>query len=135
MGAKVTITWDGLEQMIGDLSAMEEKAPQNIEAQTKKLADATETAWRQATPKGKTGRLQEGDKAQPGGMSFTLNNATTYYPFVDDDHKTPAEWHTKKGLRIAKRRTLVKGKQMTEKAVQFVEENIEDYLSKFLDNV
>jgi hypothetical protein len=134
MGAKVTITWDGLEQVIGDLSAMEEKAPQNIEAQTKKLADATETVWQQNTPR-RTGKLQDADRAETAGMSFTLNNATRYFDWVNDGHETPKGWRTKRGYRLAKRRSHVAGKEMTEKATDFVEQNIEGYLSKFMDNL
>jgi hypothetical protein len=134
MGARVTIQWDGLEQVISNLSSIEEKAPQNLQAQTKKLADATETAWKQAMPR-RTGRLQDADRAVPAELSFTLENSVDIYKFVDEGHNTPRGWRTKHGYRPAKRRSYVKGKQMTEKAVKFVEENITDYLSKFLDNL
>jgi hypothetical protein len=135
MGAKVTITWDGLEQMIGDLSAMEEKAPQNIEAQTKKLAEDTKQVLVQNTPKGKTGRLREGDETVPAGMSFTIQNSVFYFDFVSDGHKTARGWRTKRGYRKAKRQSYVEGKHITEKATDFVAQNIEGYLSKFMDNL
>jgi hypothetical protein len=134
MGARVIIEWDGLEQVISNLADLGEKAPQNLEHQMAELASATEDAWKESTPR-RTGRLQEADIVETGGMSFTLNNATRYYDWVDRGHMTPAGWRTRHGYRPAKRRSHVEGQEMTDKAVQFIEENIEDYLSKFLDNI
>lgn len=133
MGARVIIEWEGLEETISYLSALEDKIPHNLETQTKELATDTERVWKQATPR-KSGRLQEGDNVEPDGMSFTLNNSTKYYPFVSDGHNTPRGWRTKHGYRAAKRRSYVQGKHMTEKATEFIEQNIQEYLSKFLDN-
>jgi hypothetical protein len=134
MSAKVIIEWAGLQQMISNLAAIEEKAPQNIGKQVATLAKDTEQFWRQATPR-RTGQLQGADKAEPSGLSFTLNNATRYYDWVSEGHRTPSGWRTKRGYRPAKRRSYVKGQEMTSKTVQFVEQNIEKYLSKFLDDV
>lgn len=135
MGARVVIQWEGLEQTISRLTQIEEKGQQNLQTLTKDLGDDTETAWKQATPKGKTKQLSEGDKATPAELSFTLNNSVHYYKFVDEGHKTPLKWRTKHGFRYAKKQSYVKGREMTKAAVQFITDNITKYLSKFLDNV
>jgi hypothetical protein len=83
-----------------------------------------------------TGRLVSEERAETvSGLSFTLNNTTKYYEWVDKGHMTPRGWRTRRGYRLAKRRSRVPGQHMTEKAVQFIEQNINSYLSKFLDNV
>ncbi len=135
MGARVVIEWQGIETVISNLSRIEEIAPQNLEKQMAALAKDTEQEWKRVTPRGKTGRLQGADVAEPDGLSFTLKNATKYYPFVDEGHWTPRGWRTKHGYRPAKRRSRVAGREMTSKTVQFILQNINDYLSKFLDNV
>lgn len=134
MGAKVIIEWQGLDQAISRLTEIQEKAPESLATQVKELAKATEQTWKEATPH-RTGTLQGADKAEVDGLMFTLNNNVHYYPFVNDPHRTPAGWRTKRGYRLAKRRSEVPGKYMTEKAVEFIEQNAEEYLSKFLDNV
>lgn len=134
MGARVVIEWSGLQQAIARLEAIEEKAPQNLETQMKALAGDTEKVWKQNTPRRK-GRLQEGDKVEPDGLSFTLRNSVYYYRWVNDGHQTARGWRTKHGYRLAKRRSYVKGREMTSKTLQFVQQNIKSYLSKFLDNV
>jgi hypothetical protein len=133
MGIKVTITWDGLDTVISNLSDIEETAPKNLERQVESLASATEDNWKENTPKGKTGKLQGGDVAEPDGLSFTLRNAVKYYKFVDEGHQTPKGWHTKHGYRLAKRRSHVAGREITSKTVEFIEQNLEKYLSKFLE--
>ena len=135
MGIKVVIQWQGLEQAISTLLRIEEMAPRQIERQVAALAKDTEKYWRQVTPRGKTGRLQGGDVAEPDGLSFTLRNTTRYYPFVDTGHMTARGWRTSRGYRFAKRRSHVQGREMTSKTVRFIVENINNYLSKFLDNV
>jgi len=132
--SKVIISFDGLDKVIGNIEMIGDKAPSNIEKQVGLLARDTEKAWQQATPT-RTGQLRSADKAQAQGMSFTLQNAVHYYPFVDEGHNTPAGFRTRRGYRPAKRRSHVQGKQMTDAAIQFVEQNILNYLSKFLDNV
>lgn len=134
MGARVIIQWQGLDAALSRLSEIEKKAPQNIERQVSALAKATEQEWKQNTPR-RSGRLQEGDNAEPDGLSFTLNNATRYYDWVDTGHMTPKGWRTKRGYRLAKRRSRVAGREMTSKTIQFITQNINSYLSKFLDNV
>lgn len=134
MGARVIITFQGVEQVLGNLTQIEEKAGQNLQKQTNELAKATEQAWKEATPR-RTGRLQDADKAETAALSFTLRNATFYYPFVDEGHMTPRGWRTKHGYRLAKRRSRVKGREMTQKAVEFIRQNIREYLSKFLEGV
>lgn len=134
MGARVVIEWQGLETVISNLSRIEEIAPQNLERQVSALAKDTEQEWKQVTPR-RTGRLQNADVAEPDGLSFTLKNNVYYYKFVDEGHNTPRGWRTKHGYRPAKRRSHVAGREMTSKTAQFVAQNINDYLSKFLDNV
>ena len=131
---RIIITWDGLEQVIGNLTSIEQKGQENIKSITRQLAKDTETMWKQATPQ-RTGRLQGGSSAPSEGMSFELLNSVHYYPFVDEGHMTPAGWRTKRGYRPAKRRSHVEGKHMTDKAVEFIEQNLEPRLSKFLDGV
>ena len=129
---RVIVTFEGLDRVISNLSTIEEKAPKNLETQVQSLARDTEQAWKQATP-ARSGRLQGGDRAEPEALSFTLENSVSYYKFVDDGHQTPAGWHTKHGYRPAKRRSHVEGREMTQAAIEFVEQNIEEYLAKFLD--
>lgn len=132
--AKVMVNWQGIDEVIGNLSNIEERAMTNLEDLTKELADDTQTAWKEATPKGKTGRLQGEEEAVSEGLSFSLESPTEYYPFVDEGHWTPFGWRTKRGYHLAKRRSFVKGREMTQAAVGFVEANINRYLSRFLDN-
>lgn len=132
--ARVVITFEGLEQVISRLTEIEERAPASLQKQTEALADATQASWKQATPV-RTGRLQGADTVDVGDLSFTLVNATKYYRFLNEGHMTPMGWRTKRGYRPAKRRSRVAGRYMTEKAIQFVESNAFDYLSKFLDDI
>lgn len=134
MGARVTIVWDGMETVLDNLTKIEEKGGENLIKLTADLSKDTEHAWKEATPR-RTGRLQDDERAQPAGLSFTLENSTYYYKFVDEGHMTPKSWRTRHGYRPAKRRSHVEGRLMTEKAVEFIESNIEEYLSKFLDGV
>jgi hypothetical protein len=134
MGVRVVIEWSGLEQVISNLADIEEKAPQNLEHQMAELAHDTEEEWKQNTPR-RTGKLQDADVVEPDGLSFTMKNSVHYYPFVDEGHNTPRGWRTKHGYRPAKRRSHVEGREMTSKTIDFIEENLEDHLSKFLDNV
>jgi hypothetical protein len=134
MGAKVVITFQGLEETISRLDAIEEKAGQNLQTQTERLAKDSEQVWQQNTHR-RSGRMQSEERAVPARLSFTLNNTTRYYEWVDKGHMTPRGWRTRRGYRLAKRRRRVEGQHMTEKAVQFIEQNATQYLSKFLDNV
>jgi hypothetical protein len=134
MGTRAMITFDGLNTVLDRLTQIEEKAGENLQTQTEKLAADTERTWREATPR-RTGRLQEADQAKTARLSFTLNNATRYFDWVDTGHMTAKGWRTRHGYRFAKRRSHVEGRYMTEKAIQFIEQNIREYLSKFLDGV
>lgn len=134
MGATVIIEIEGLDKVLGRLSEIEDKGQKNLETQMGELARATEQAWKQATPQ-RTGKLRGGDTTEAQGLSFTLKNAVHYYKFVDEGHMTPAGWRTRRGYRRAKRRSHVPGQHITDKAVQFIEQNIERYLAKFLDGV
>ena len=133
MGVRVSIQIEGLDEVLKNLEDIQVRAPENLVKLTAELARDTEDAWKAATPR-RTGRLQEADVAKPDGLTFQLLNSTYYYKFVDAGHWTPRGWRTRHGFRPAKRRSHVEGRQMTEKAVQFVEENITEYLSRFLDN-
>ncbi len=134
MGARVTITWDGMEQVLSNLTKIEEKGQENLVKQTAELAKATEADWKDITPR-KSGRLQDADVSRPAGLSFTLENNVYYYKFLDEGHMTPRGWRTRHGYRPAKRRSHVEARLMTERAIGFIEDNIEEYLSRFLDGV
>ena len=132
MGAKVVIEWQGIDTVISNLSDIQEKAPKNLERQMASLASATEDNWQEDTPE-RTGKLRGADIAKPDGLSFTLNNAVKYYKFVDEGHMTPKGWRTRHGYRPAKKRSHVEWREMTSKAVEFIVQNLEKYLSKFLE--
>ena len=134
MSTRVIIEIQGLQQVLDNLTTIETKGEENLVKLTKTLANDTERAWQQATHR-RTGRLQSGDVAEAMGLSFTLKNATYYYDWVNDGHWTPRGWRTKRGYRLAKRRTHVEGQEMTQKAMMFVQQNILEYLSKFLNGV
>jgi hypothetical protein len=133
-GAKVVITFEGLDQVIARLSEIETKGEENLVKLTKTLASDTEQAWKDVTHR-RSGRLQEGDVTEAMGLSFVLKNAVYYYRWVNDGHWTPRGWRTKRGYRLAKRRSHVEGQEMTQKAMMFVQQNILEYLSKFLNGV
>lgn len=130
--AKVIIEIDGLQTVLGNLDSIEARAQDNLEKQTTQLTKDAQDAWRGATPV-RTGRLMGGDRGVPGGLEAEFINAVRYYPFVDEGHNTPAGWHTRHGYRPAKRRSHVGGRFMTDKLIEFLSENIEAYLSKFID--
>ena len=133
MGVRVTVTIDGVDEVIARLDEIGAKAQENLAGITKELASDTEAAWKEATP-ARTGRLRGEEHSVVSGLSFTLNSPTYYYGFRDTGHWTPRGWRTKHGYRPAKRRSHVEGAFMTDKAVEFVKENIEERLSHFLDN-
>lgn len=132
MGVKVTIEFQGLQAVLDNLESIEARAQDNLEKQTVQLTRDAQDAWRNATPV-RTGRLMGADRGIPGGLEVEFINTVRYYKWVDEGHMTPAGWHTKHGYRPAKRRSHVGGKFMTEALVEFLEGNIEEYLSKFLD--
>jgi hypothetical protein len=134
MGARATVVIEGLEAVQSRLTAIGEKAEQNLQTQVERLAKDAEQAWKQATPR-RTGRLQEGDRAETARLSFTLNNAIKYFDWVDRGHMTARGWRTRHGYRLAKHRRRVEGQHMTEKAIDFIRQNIREALSKFLDSV
>jgi hypothetical protein len=133
-GAKVIITFEGLDQVIANLTEIETKGEENLVKLTKALAADTEQAWQDVTHR-RSGRLQGADVAEAMALSFTLKNVTYYYDWVNDGHWTPRGWRTKRGYRLAKRRSHVEGQEMTQKAMMFVSQNILEYLSKFLNGV
>ena len=132
MRVRVTVTIDGVDEVIARLNEIGTQAQANLQTITAQLASDTEAAWKQATPV-RSGKLRGEEYTAAEGLSFTLNSPTYYYKFLDRGHRTPAGWHTKRGWRPAKRRSYVEGRHMTDKAVEFVKENIEERLSHFLD--
>jgi hypothetical protein len=54
---------------------------------------------------------------------------------VDEGHKTPEGWQRPWGFQVAKKRSFVKGREMTKKLTDWLRQNMPQYLSKFLDNV
>jgi hypothetical protein len=139
MGARVVVTFQGIEETISRLTQIEEKAGQNLIKQMNAVSDDGKTAWKQGTPEGKTKRLRGEENATPSGLSITFTSPTRYYRWVDEGHDTPKGWRrrTKHGIvyREAKRRSHVKGREMTQKLVDWLRQNMTRYLSKFLDNV
>jgi len=135
MGARVTITFEGLETVLNNLTTIEEKAGENLVKQTKALSDDAKQVWKQGTPEGKTKRLRSEETSEPSGLSITFRSPTRYYVFVEKVHDTPRGWRTKRGYRLAKHRSHVAGREMTAKLVDFLKANTREYLSKFLDGV
>ena len=125
---KVTITFEGVEKVLSNLTDIGEKAGENLQKQIEELGKDTAIKWQQATPS-RSNRLRGSDKMMPGELSFTLQNAVYYYKFVDEGHMTPKAFHGRPARRISH----VQGREMTKVAVDFIMENLIDYLAKFLD--
>lgn len=138
MGARVTITIEGLDQAITRLTEIKEKGEENLIKQVKKLSDDGRDAWKDATPRRK-GRLQEEEEGVAAGLSIAFKSPTYYYDWVNEGHDTPRGWHrlTKHGVvwRAAKHRSHVAGREMTPKLMEWLTDNTEEYLAKFLDGV
>lgn len=134
MGARIVVQFQGIEETIERISQIEEKAQQNIITETKQIGDEGKTAWKEGTPE-RTGRLRGEEDSTPADLSITFTSPTRYYKWVDEGHMTPAGWRTKHGYRPAKRRSHVEGQYMTKKLVEWLQQNMTRYLSKFLDNV
>lgn len=132
MGARVTITIDGIDEVVQNLTNIGERSEENLVKLTAEFARDTETAWRQNTPR-RSGRTQGEEHVEPDGLTFSLLNSTYYYDWLNDGHWTPRGWRTRHGYRPAKRRSHVAGREMTQKTLEFVKGNILDYLSKFLN--
>jgi len=132
MAAKVVIEIDGLQTVLGNLDRIEAQALDNLEKQTTQLTRDAQDAWRSATPV-RTGRLMGGDRGIPGGLEAEFINDVRYYPFVSEGHRTPSYFHRHGRIVPAKRRSFVSGRHMTDKLIEFLEGNILQYLSKFLD--
>lgn len=133
MGVKVTIELEGLQTVLNNLESIEARAQGNLEKQTVQLTRDAQDAWRGATPV-RTGRLMGADRGIPGGLEVEFINNVKYYPFVDEGHMTPMGWHRHGRYIPAKRRSHVGGRFMTQALVEFLEGNIEEYLSKFIDS-
>jgi hypothetical protein len=129
MGIRVIISFEGIDEVIGDIEGWGEHIETNIEEAMAELATDTQEAWQEATPR-RTGRLQEGDKATPEGMSFTLANPVYYYGWRNDGHATPRGWRTRHGYRPAKKHSFVKGARMSEAAIHFVRGELMQRLGK-----
>lgn len=133
MPFKITIEWDGIEEVVGNLESIGENARANL---TKELADLSRDAeadWKEGTPV-RTGRLMGADEGFPADLVITFSNDVFYYKFVDLGHRTPKGWRTAHGYRPAKRVSMVEGRLMTERLIKFLEANLADYLSKFLED-
>lgn len=132
MGVRIVL--EGLQEVLDNLTKVEEKAPENLEKQVAHLAKDTQEEWKQNTPR-RTGQTQDAEQTPVDGLKFTMNNCVKWYDWLNDGHMTPRGWHTKHGYRPAKRRSHVEGREMTQKALDYVERNATQTLSKFLDNV
>jgi hypothetical protein len=135
MSFRVNIVMEGVQETISRLNQIEEKAGANLVSIAGQLSDDGKTAWKEGTPQGKTGRLRGEEDAMHAGLSVSFTSPTRYYGWVDKGHNTPAGWRRPWGYQVAKRRSFVKGREMTEKLVTWLRENMTQYLSKFLDNV
>lgn len=143
MGVRVTITWDGIEEAVSRLGTISERGQQNLVKLTKQLSDDGTTAWKEATPEGKTKQLRGGEKGEPAELSVTFSSPTYYYKFVDEGHYTPKGWRRLRKVHDrevmvyvkAKHRSHVAGREMTPKLVDWLKTNTPEYLSKFLDGV
>lgn len=134
MGYKVTIEWEGLEGAISHFSQMGGQLKGNLENQSQALARAGKDAWDEVTPV-RSGRLRGGNIGDAGGLTITFSNATYYYPFVSEGHRTPSYFHRHGRIVPAKRISHVAGRGMTEKLVQFLEGATGEYLQKAVDDL
>lgn len=131
MGVRVTIEFEGLDQVIGNLDRIGKTTEQNIQTITAKLGADAQDVMREHTPE-RTGRLRKGDSLDVGKFEFTLFNEVYYAGWRNWGHMTPRGWRTRHGYRPAKRRSHVEGSFFLEQAVDFVEQEILDRLGKAL---
>jgi len=128
MSITVTITFDGLDEVIGNLGTIGEEWAQNVDEATAQLGvDALEVMKEETHIR--SGRLRSGDTLSGGAMAFELSNPVYYAPFVERGHMTPRGWRTRHGYRPAKHPPHhVAARPFLEPAVEFVEDNILDRL-------
>jgi len=131
-GVKVTIEFEGIDQVIHNLDDIGKKFETNIQDATAKLGADAQDVMREHTHVRK-GKLREGDSLDVGHFEFTLFNDVFYAKFIERGHMTPRGWRLPGGgYRVAKRRSHVGPFPFLEPAVQFVEEEIVDRLGKAL---
>lgn len=141
MSFRVNIVMEGVQETISRLNQIEEKTQQNLVNIAGQISDDGKTAWKEATPYGrssakrKTPHMRDDENATPSGLSVSFTSPTYYYDWVDKGHKTPEGWQRPWGYQVAKKRSFVKGREMTKKLVDWLSQNMTQYLSKFLDNV
>lgn len=128
---KVTISFNGLDEAISHFAKIPDQSRANLVKKTANFGGSARTFWQGATPV-RSGRLKGGNVADVSDLTITFMNDVYYYTFVDTGHMTPRGWHTRHGYRLAKRRSHVEGKFMTDKLVDFIKSNIGDALSDFL---
>lgn len=134
MGYRVIVTFEGIDEVIGNLSATGEELQTNITEAMAQLSADTQDEWQAATPV-RTGRLQAGDKASASGMSFTLANSVFYYSLRDKGHMTPRGWRTKHGYRPAKKRSHVAGAHMSDRAIGYIKGELMNRLGKAVSSI
>lgn len=122
MGIRVTISVEGVDAVVANLSSLQGQIPQRLERGMGQITSVGEAYWRSVTPF-RTGKLAGGDVAEPSGLVATFRNSVYYYKFVDAGHWTPKGWHTRRGYRLAKRRSHVAGRLMTSKTAEFLKSN------------
>lgn len=132
MAARITIQWIGLDRAISRFENVGMSVLDKIEKQGVELSRAGQNAWRDATPV-RSGRLMGGDRGVPGGFEIEFINATRYYPFVDEGHRTPSYFRRHGRIVPAKHISHVAGRHMTEKLVEYLEGATVEYLRKALD--
>lgn len=132
MGYTVRVEWEGLDNAISRFENIGLSVLDKIEKQGVELARAGQDAWRSVTPV-RSGRLMGNDRGVPGGFEIEFMNATRYYDWVSDGHRTPSYFHRHGRIVPAKRRSFVAGKHITEKLVEYLEGATTEYLRKALD--
>jgi hypothetical protein len=134
MGYTIRVEWTGLDGAISHFSQMGEQLNNNLETQSQALARDGKDAWDEVTPV-RSGRLKGGNVGDAGGLTITFSNATFYYPFVSDGHRTRSYFRHHGRIVPAKRISHVPGKFMTEKLVEWLEGNVGEYLTKAIDDL
>lgn len=130
---QVRIQIEGLGTVLSNLQRVEDRAVPNLERQARELAKAAEDAWKADTPV-RTGKLMNADRSVPDGLTILFVNGVRYYMWVDEGHMTPKGWHRHGKYIPAKRRSHVEGRFMTKHLLEFLQNNITTYLSKFIEN-
>lgn len=128
---RIRVEWEGISAMEARIDSIGQKTVQNIEKNMHNLGEDAHVVMQEHTHV-RSGRLLEGDQLNVAGMSFELANQVRYAKFIEGGHMTPSYFHTRHGIRPAKKRSFVGPFPFLEPAVEFGMENILEYLSHSL---